>query len=54
MVEGVGKRIKHIDVRYLISRDAVKNQEIELKYCPPKFVIADALTKRLGPQKFAY
>ena len=50
----VRKRTKHIDVRYHISREAVRNQEMELKCCPPKHMIDDALTKPFGPRKFAY
>ena len=49
-----GKRTKHIDVRYHVSREAVENKEVALKYCPSKEMIADALTKPLGPEKYSY
>ena len=47
-----GKRSKHVHVRYHIAYEAARNGEVELKYCPTSEMVADALTKPLGPQKF--
>lgn len=49
-----GKRTKYIDVRHHILRDAVRNQQIDSKYFPTKYMIADAFTKPLEPNDFAY
>ncbi len=49
-----GKRTKHIDVRYHVSREAIVNNKVVLEYRPTKYMVADALTKPLGPEKFEY
>jgi hypothetical protein len=40
-------RTKHIDVQYHFIRECVENGTIQLKYCPTKDMVADALTKAL-------
>ena len=50
--EGTNKRSKHIDVRYHVTREAIKNGEIKLEYISTEEQIADALTKNLGAVKF--
>lgn len=40
-------RAKHVDIRYHFIRDKVKNNEIMLKYCQTKELVADTLTKAL-------
>ncbi len=47
-----GKRTKHIDVRYHYTRDVVTSGEARLVYCSTTDMLADALTKALGPTKF--
>jgi hypothetical protein len=50
--EGTNKRSKHIDVRYHVSREALRKGEISLEYISTEDQIADALTKNLGRIKF--
>lgn len=47
------RRTKHIDVRHHWIRGAVEDNLFELAYVPTKSMIADGLTKALGPQVFA-
>ena len=44
-------RTKHIDVHYNYIRDAVKCQEITLKYIPTGAMVADIMTKALDRNK---
>ena len=48
------KRTKHIDVRYHVSHVSLANNKVELEYCSTIYMVADALMKLLGPQKFKY
>ena len=50
--EGVNKRSKHIDVRYHVTREAIRKEEIRLEYVCTEEQLADALTKNLGTMKF--
>jgi hypothetical protein len=50
--EGVNKRSKHIDVRYHVTREAIRKEEIRLEYVRTEEQLADALTKNLGTVKF--
>ena len=57
LAKGAGKgmrRAKHIDVRFHVVREAVKNGEIEIYHLATKEQIADTLTKNLGDSKFHY
>jgi hypothetical protein len=47
------KRSKHIAVHYHYTRDLVSKGQIELVFKPTDEMIADGLTKALGPQKWA-
>jgi hypothetical protein len=47
------ERTKHIDVRYYFIREKVENKELLITYCPSNEMIADTLTKALGPILFA-
>lgn len=42
------RRTKHIDIRYHFIRERVASKEIELKYVPTKYQLADLLTKGLA------
>ena len=42
------KRTKHIDVKYHFVRERVKDETVELQYCPTEFMEADFLTKSLS------
>jgi hypothetical protein len=44
----LNKKTKHIDVRYNVSKEAIKNKEITLSYVGTNEQLADALTKNLG------
>ena len=45
-------RAKHIDIRHHYVRLQVSNKKIPLKYCASEDMIADMLTKGLGPAQF--
>jgi hypothetical protein len=44
-------RMKHIDIQYHFIRDCVEDRKLKLEYCPTEDIIADGLTKALGPEK---
>ena len=45
-------RSKHINIKYHFIREQVSNDKIRLKYCPTEDMLADLLTKGIGPEKF--
>lgn len=45
---------KHIRVKYYSLRDVVKDKEIDLKYCPTDFQIADVFIKALSKERFEF
>ncbi|SMN02585.1 hypothetical protein SPONN_1431 [uncultured Candidatus Thioglobus sp.] len=45
-------RSKHIGIKYHFIREQVSNDKICLQYCPTEDMIADILTKGIGPEKF--
>ena len=47
------RRTKYIDVRHHWIRGAVEDGFFKLAYVPTKLMIADGLTKALGPYDFA-
>lgn len=47
------KRTKHIDIRYHWIREAVSQGCFSIDYVPTKLMVADGLTKPLGPQSFS-
>ena len=42
-----GKRTRHFDIKFFYFTDLVKKEEIQIKYCPTKEMIADYMTKPL-------
>jgi len=44
-------RTKHIAIQYHFVREKVNDGMIELEFCPSEIMIADIMTKPLGPQK---
>ena len=49
--DGYQSRAKHIDIRYHLVRDHVKDKIIELKYTETKSQLADFLTKPISTKK---
>ena len=47
-----GKRTRHINIRYFFITDRVKNQELEVEYCPTENMVADFFTKPLQGKQF--
>ena len=47
-----GKRTRHFDIKFFYFTDLVKREEIQIKYCPTKIMIADYMTKPLVGTKF--
>ncbi len=45
-------RAKHINIKYHFIREQVSESKIRLEYCPTKHMLADLLTKGIGPEKF--
>ena len=45
-------RMKHIDIKCHFVRDKVENNEIMLKYCQTKDMVADTFTKALPKSQF--
>jgi hypothetical protein len=44
-------RTKHIDIQYHFVRNCVEDGTTRLEYCPTEDMIADGLTKALGPNR---
>ena len=45
---------KHINVRYHFTKDQVQKNNVEIRYCPTKEMIADVLTKPLPADQHNY
>ena len=50
--QGNKGKTKHISLRYNIVRELCSNGTIDIQYCPTEDMIADILTKALGPSAF--
>src|SRR5437773_2960768 len=44
-------RTKHIDIQYHFIRNCVEDGKTSLEYCPTEDMVADGLTKALGPER---
>lgn len=44
--------MKGVDLKYHKIRDNVERQEFAIEYCPSEDMVADILTKPLGPTQF--
>src|SRR5277367_49418 len=44
-------RTKHIDIQYHFVRNCVEDGTTRLEYCPMEDMVADGLTKALGPER---
>lgn len=49
--ERKSRRSKHIDTRERFVQELCEKREIRLEYCPTDRMLADVMTKPLGPQK---
>jgi hypothetical protein len=47
------KRTKHIAIRYHYTRDLIQQGQIKLEFKPTAEMMADGMTKPLGPEKFS-
>jgi hypothetical protein len=50
--QSLGKRAKHINVRYFFVKDRIDKGEIKIQHCPTDDMIADFFTKPLQGHKF--
>ena len=44
-------RTKHVDIQYHFVRNCVEDGTTRLEYCPTEDMVADGLTKALGPER---
>ena len=44
-------RTKHIDIQYHFVRNCVEDGKTRLEYCPTEDMVADGMTKTLGPER---
>ena len=51
-MESVGKRSRHIDIRYFFIKDLVDRGVVNVEYCPTEQMLADFMTKPLQGAKF--
>ena len=42
---------KHVDIQYHFIRNCVEDGTTRLEYCPTEDMVADGLTKALGPER---
>ena len=47
-----GSRIKHIDIKYLVIRERVKEKELVIEHISTESMLADPLTKGMPPKYF--
>ena len=47
-------KTKHIDIRYNLLREQIKDNVIKIVYCPTQDMRSDILTKALAPKPFLH
>ena len=47
-----GSRSKHIDIKYLVIRERVKEKKVGIEHVNIELMIADPLTKGMPPKNF--
>ena len=47
-------KTKHIDIRYNLLREQIKDNVIKIVYCPTEDMRSDILTKPLAPKPFLH
>ena len=50
--ESCGKRTRHFNIKYFYITDLIKQKQVEAKYCPSDYMLADYMTKPLTGEKF--
>ena len=50
--ESSGKRTRHFNIKYFYITDLIRNNDIQIRYCPTQDMIADYMTKPLVGAKF--
>ena len=53
-MDSVGKRSRHISIRYFFIKDLVDRGVVNVEYCPTDLMLADYMTKPLQGKKFAF
>ena len=46
------KRTRHINIRYYFITDRIKNEKLQIEYCPTDNMVADYFTKPLQGKNF--
>ena len=46
-----GGRLRHVDVKYRFTTEAVRNREVRVRYIPTNLNFSDMMTKALVPKK---
>jgi hypothetical protein len=50
--QSIGKRSKHLSIKYFFVTDLINRKQISIKYCPTDGMLADYITKPLAGRKF--
>jgi hypothetical protein len=50
--KSIGKRTRHICIRYFFVTDRIKSNEVSIEYCPTKEMTSDFMTKPLQGSPF--
>ena len=50
--KSVGKRSRHLNIRYFFITDQVEKKKIEINFCPTDKMVADYMTKPLQGKRF--
>ena len=48
----MGKRSRHMNIRYLFIKDKIKASELSIEHCGTDVMVADSFTKPLQGAKF--
>jgi hypothetical protein len=48
----IGKRSRHLNIKYFLITDLINRKQVNIKYCPTDGMLADYMTKPLTGRKF--
>jgi hypothetical protein len=48
----IGKRSRHLNIKYFFITDLIRNKQVNVKYCPSDEILADYMSKPLTGRKF--